>query len=79
MTGLLHPFPAGTPTDAALAAQRAADHARDIAEWEAREKCLCGAAVRMAGRCLYGANTAKDDPFGDERDDDEADRLEREP
>lgn len=52
---LLHPFPSGTPTDAALAAQRDANHAREIAEWEARGRCLCGTAVRIAGQCECGA------------------------
>lgn len=55
MTNLLHPYPNGTPSDAELEALRDADHARDIAAWEARGKCLCGTALRIVGKCLCGA------------------------
>ena len=34
-------FPNGTETDAELEAQRDSKHQREIAHWEARQKCQC--------------------------------------
>jgi hypothetical protein len=41
MSGMLQPFPHGTPSDAEMEALRDADHARDVAAYEAR----CAAPV----------------------------------